>query len=236
MPETTPNAAPNVQAPHDAARDWARLSGRWGHQHSAPLPEGLLGLGARGQEPMMPGPTLAEVQAERDYERRRANEAIAQLYDARRELAAIAAALDADPERSPAWDDNDQPVPLPRRVEVALMPEGIGQSRTEKQLAALRALCPPGSIVIPPPQWDKAEFDGSEAAMGSATLCVEPHSRRKGAFGWVVAVDDCSRVSDGHASKSIGDAQIQALNAWAKAIGGTVVGDHSPDAGKKVNG
>lgn len=65
------------------------LSGRWGQQHSAPLPEGLLGLGARGQEPVSPGPTLAEVQADRDYERERANEAIAQLHDARRELAAL---------------------------------------------------------------------------------------------------------------------------------------------------
>lgn len=29
-----------VQAPHDAARDWADLSGRWGQQHSA-MPEAL---------------------------------------------------------------------------------------------------------------------------------------------------------------------------------------------------
>ena len=65
------------------------LPGRWGHQHSAPIPEGLAGLGARGQEPLTPGPTLAEVQAERDYERERANEAIAQLHDAQRELAAL---------------------------------------------------------------------------------------------------------------------------------------------------
>ena len=65
------------------------LPGRWGQQHSAPVPEGLLGLGTRGHEPLTPGPTLAEVQADRDYERRRANEAIAQLHDTRRELAAL---------------------------------------------------------------------------------------------------------------------------------------------------
>ena len=124
MPETTPNAAPNVQAPHDAARDWAALPGRWGHQHTAPIPEGLSGLGARGQEPLTPGPTLAElreevrrltgwindcaraarlpggmeladvaagIRAELERERKRANEAIAQLHDARRELAALRA-------------------------------------------------------------------------------------------------------------------------------------------------
>ena len=56
--------APKVQAPHDAARDWADLSGRWGHRHSAPIPEGLAGLGARGQEPLTPGPTLAELKEE----------------------------------------------------------------------------------------------------------------------------------------------------------------------------
>ena len=117
---------PKVQAPHDAARDWADLSGRWGHQHSA-MPEGLAGIGARGQEPLTPGPTLAEVQADRDYERRRANEAIAQLK-------AITAALDEDPERSPAWDDNDQPIPLVRRVEVALMPEGMGNTWIERKI------------------------------------------------------------------------------------------------------
>ena len=162
--------APKVQAPHDAARDWASLSGRWGHQHSTPLPEGLAGIGARGQEPVAPGSALAEVQeqlpvcmgnirevnrlmqaagmgtalsmpervrlliAERDYERRRANEAIAQLHDAQRDLKAITAALDADPERSPAWDDNDRPIPLPRRVEVALMPEGPGKTWIERKI------------------------------------------------------------------------------------------------------
>jgi len=57
------------------------------------MPEGLAGIGARGQGPVAPGPTLAEVQADRDYERRRANEAIAQLHDAQRELAALRAIL-----------------------------------------------------------------------------------------------------------------------------------------------
>jgi len=90
MPETTPGPVPSP-AVQDAGGVGATLSGRWGQQHSAPIPEGLAGLGARGQEPVAPGPTLAEVQAERDYERKRANEAIAQLHDARRELAALRA-------------------------------------------------------------------------------------------------------------------------------------------------
>ena len=139
MPQTTPDPVPSpapkesggvgatpsaeaVQAPHDAARDWAALSGRWGQRHSAPIPEGLSGLGARGQEPVSPGPTLAEVReevrrltgwindcaraarlpggmeladvaagirAELERERKRANEAIAQLHDAQREFAAL---------------------------------------------------------------------------------------------------------------------------------------------------
>ena len=168
MPSTTSDHVPST-APQDAGGAGAisGLSGRWGQQHSAPLPEGLSGLGARGQEPVSPGPdrfgvttrrligdmwepihksaarkgdrvrhftpdgsllaefratsdayiqtagaltgewvydgvfvpqepepvapgpTLADVVAERDYERRRANEAIAQLHDAQRELAAL---------------------------------------------------------------------------------------------------------------------------------------------------
>ena len=55
----------------------SELSGRWGQQHTSLV------------EPVAPGPTLADVVAERDYERRRANEAIAQLHDVRRELAAL---------------------------------------------------------------------------------------------------------------------------------------------------
>jgi len=119
MPETTPGPVPSP-AVQDAGGVGATLSGRWGQQHSA-MPEGLAGIGARGQGPVAPGPTLAEVQAElvrvqhladsrisemrrRDEaigraekewkaERERANEAIAQLHDARRELAALRAIL-----------------------------------------------------------------------------------------------------------------------------------------------
>jgi len=61
-PEPTPEAVEEFlltqkakQAPHDAARDWASLSGRWGQQHSA-LPDGLAGIGARGQGPVAPAP------------------------------------------------------------------------------------------------------------------------------------------------------------------------------------
>ena len=99
MPPATPDPVPSP-APQEAAGVGAtpsELSGRWGQQHSAPFPVGLAGLGARGQEPTAPGPTVAELQAHRDYERQRANEAIAQLYDARRELAALRATLGMAP-------------------------------------------------------------------------------------------------------------------------------------------
>ena len=158
MPETTPDPVPSAEAVEAFLTapkvDDAGLSGRWGHQHTAPIPEGLAGLGARGQGPVAPGPTLAELKdevrrltgwindcaraarlpadmefadvaagiqaelvrvqhladsrisemrrrdeaigrAEKEWkaERERANEAIAQLHDARRELAALRAIL-----------------------------------------------------------------------------------------------------------------------------------------------
>lgn len=65
MPPTTPDPVP-FSAPQDAAGEGAtsELSGRWGQQHSAPFPVGLAGLGARGQEPVAPGPTVTELRAE----------------------------------------------------------------------------------------------------------------------------------------------------------------------------
>jgi hypothetical protein len=86
-------------------------------------------------------------------ERQQANEALAQLHDAQRDLNAIAEVLDEDPERSPAYDRNDQPVPLPERVRVALMPVGIGQSRAKRRahelevkLGNIEALDYPGQL------------------------------------------------------------------------------------------
>ena len=85
-----------------------------------------------------------EAAAEREREGRR---------QAELEIDAITAALDADPERSPAYDDNDEPIPLPRRVEIALMPEGIGHSRGERhahelevKLGNLEAMDYPGQL------------------------------------------------------------------------------------------
>ena len=72
--------------------------GRWGQQHSALMPDGLAGVAARGQEPTPPGPTVAELQAQlqrererADCERQRANEAIAQLHDAQERIEALKA-------------------------------------------------------------------------------------------------------------------------------------------------
>ena len=288
------------------------LPGRRGQQHSAPLPEGLAGLGARGQEPAAPRqpfcyagdvpvyvgtattsgplkfigptaptPTLAEVQAERaeakaeidrltaalDCERVQANEWLARLHDARKagreachELKAIAALLDADPERSPAWDDNDQPIPLPRRVEVALMPEGPGNTWIERKIMGhldaygvpterngltltlasrvamvaqawrdLRAPCPPGSIVIPPPVWADSGLTlrSMRANVGRETLYAYPDK-------WEVSGDYGDDESG--PAETMEQAQAAAVAAVAEWLGGVVVADHLPDAGKKVNG
>jgi len=88
-----------------------------------------------GGKPTAPGPTLAEVQAQLERERERADAAQTQLREAVAELAAIAALI--DPEDSPAFDANDQPIPLPTRVQVALMPDKPGQSRIEREIAAV---------------------------------------------------------------------------------------------------
>ena len=88
-----------------------------------------------GGKPTAPGPTLAEVQAQLERERERADAAQTQLREAVAELAAIAALL--DPEDSTAFDANDQPIPLPVRVQVALMPDKPGQSRIEREIAAV---------------------------------------------------------------------------------------------------
>jgi hypothetical protein len=95
-----------------------------------PMSPDLAAIAARGQQPTAPGPTLAEVQAElareRLHLRKRADEAKERLHlrtladEAKAELAAIAALL--DPEDAPAYDSDDQPIPLPVRVQTALMP------------------------------------------------------------------------------------------------------------------
>lgn len=81
-------------------------------------------------EPPAPGPTLAEVQAELaavTVERDRL----------RADLAAIAEAL--DPEDAPAYDSDDQPIPLPVRVQVALMPDTAYERELRKSLHAVEA-------------------------------------------------------------------------------------------------
>lgn len=107
-----------------------------------PTLDGLAALAARGQQPTAPGPTLAEVQAELERERDRADraelDAVAEREradEALEELAAIAAML--DPEDAPAFDADDQPIPLPVRVQTALMPDKPGQSRIEREIAAV---------------------------------------------------------------------------------------------------
>ena len=120
-----------------------KLVARWGQKHTAPL-DGLAALAARGQQPTAPGPTLAEVQAELERERERADRAEldavaerARADEAMEELAAIAALL--DPEYSPAFDSDDQPIPLPTRVQTALMPDTAYERELRKSLHAVEA-------------------------------------------------------------------------------------------------
>jgi hypothetical protein len=114
----------------------AQLPGRRGRVHDTPL-DGLAALTAT--EPIAPGPTVAELQAKLAAERARADlldaEAVSQRQRAdaaEAQLRAIAALL--DPEDSPTHDADDQPIPLPRRVEVALMPDPIGKSDLERRI------------------------------------------------------------------------------------------------------
>ena len=91
-----------------------------------------------------PTPTLAEVRAELAQERERADRAEldavaerARADEAMEELAAIAALL--DPEYSPAFDSDDQPIPLPTRVQTALMPDTAYERELRKSLHAVEA-------------------------------------------------------------------------------------------------
>jgi len=79
------------------------LSGRWGQQHSAPLPDGLAGLGARGQEPLAPGPTLAEVQAENQQLRTLHSEAVAAREAAKRQRDEALAAAERERVQANEW-------------------------------------------------------------------------------------------------------------------------------------
>ncbi|NBV62690.1 MAG: hypothetical protein EBR73_16815, partial [Rhodobacteraceae bacterium] len=126
------------------------LVARWGQVHTAPPQpmspdlDGLAALAARGQQPTAPGPTLADVQAELARERERADRAEldavqerARADEALEELATIAALL--DPEDSPAYDADDQPIPLPVRVQTALMPDTAYERELRKSLHAVEA-------------------------------------------------------------------------------------------------
>jgi len=127
----------------------AELVARWGHVHTAPvqpMSPDLDGLAA-------PSPTVAELQAElkeatrlsecRRKEVQRRGDALARvealLKDAEAQLNAITDALDDDPERSPAWDGDGNPIPLPRRVEIALMPDPVYERELRKSLHAVEA-------------------------------------------------------------------------------------------------
>ena len=126
------------------------LVARWGQKHTAPPQpmspdlDGLAALAARGQQPTAPGPTLADVQAELARERERADRAEldavaerARADEALEELATIAALL--DPEDAPAYDSDDQPIPLPVRVQTALMPDTAYERELRKSLHAVEA-------------------------------------------------------------------------------------------------
>lgn len=104
MSETTPDLVPS-SAPKESGGVGAApsdLPGRWGHRHSASIPEGLAGLAARGQEPVAPGPTVDDLRA--DLVRRDvilaqvAEERDAAQHQLREALAELAAMRDHSPE------------------------------------------------------------------------------------------------------------------------------------------
>lgn len=92
------------------------------------------------------------------------------------------------------------------------------------EIATLRAQCPPGSIVIPPPDWQAEPRDVTRGAV-SITMYDAPDG-----VGWTTAVYDV--FVQGEADLLSG-AQAKSWATLAEALGGVVV-DHSPDAGKMV--
>lgn len=94
------------------------------------------------------------------------------------------------------------------------------------ELAALRALCPVGSIVIPPPDW---QTEPRDVTRGNASITM--YDAQDG-VGWTTAVYDV--LVQGEADLS--GAQAKSWAALAEALGGVVVADHLPEGGKMVNG
>jgi len=92
------------------------------------------------------------------------------------------------------------------------------------ELAALRAMCPPGSIVIPPPDWQAKPQDVSLGSRVSITMYDAPDGVK-----WTVAVYDL--FEEGEAD--LAGAHAKSWATLAEALGGVVV-NHSPDAGKMV--
>ncbi len=95
------------------------------------------------------------------------------------------------------------------------------------ELAALRALCPVGSIVIPPPDW---QAEPQDVTRGTASITM--YETRDG-LGWTVAVYDVLEFGECRQS-NLRNVQTGAWAALAEALGGVVVADHSPDAGNMV--
>ena len=157
--------------------DDAGLSGRWGHRHSAPIPEGLAGLGARGQEAVAPGPTVDDLRA--DLVRR--DVLMAQMGE----------------ERDAAQ----------HQLREALA-----------ELAAMRAQCPLGSIVIPPARWI-----GDTAEVGRAEIEVACHPKHPRDLGWSIGCYSWSAESDGYAPVSVEEVRAEVWAALADAVGGRVV-------------
>lgn len=199
------------------------LSALVGRREQQPsTPDGLAGLAARGQEPAAPGPTLAEVQAELERQRERADRA---------EMDAIAALLDL--EDSPAWDANDQPIPLVERVRAALMP---GES------------------------WRAAELRARLAAMEQEIADADRILHHLGSYGpttsladrlmQVLTPDDRRNILELKASEARFDiarlkarrlnppppGRLEEYTQKLAAIEAKLAADHLPDAGKMVQG
>ena len=92
------------------------------------------------------------------------------------------------------------------------------------ELAALRALCPTGSIVIPPPDWQSGTVD-----VGRATIDIVSVPKRPKERTWDLRMYSWSQ--SGGALKD--EVQAEAWTALAEALGG-VVANHSPEVGNMV--
>lgn len=164
-------------------------------------------------------------------------------------ITAVTAALDADPERSPAYDDKDQPIPLPRRVEIALMPDGIGHSRGERRahelevkLGNLEAMDYPGQLQTAIAEIETAcvmlrRLGGTSHSVPDLLMQVlSPEDRRAilevEAAEWRAAI---ARMKARRVNPPTPEKLAEYAGKLARVEAQIAALDHSPDAGNMVS-